>query len=169
VRARRKLESSKGGAMLNASERALRSYWKALSLGQALKSAKAHRLYQAARRCQWFFGGPGVGFRRISRSQISFSFPHPYMAKRKETFPELEFGGRGENPAWANLQSRQGAVNGNAASLQTKDREAVEVSLPISMHAGQIIMLTKMFTASDLRFYDFPSGVTVKTWRSDSD
>jgi hypothetical protein len=37
------------------------------------------------------------------------------------------------------------------------------------MHAGQIIMLTKMFTASDLHFYDFPSGVTVETWRSDSD
>jgi hypothetical protein len=47
--------------------------------------------------------------------------------------------------------------------------EAVEVTLPISMHTGQIIMLTKMFTASDLRFYDFPSGVPIETWRSDSE
>jgi len=47
--------------------------------------------------------------------------------------------------------------------------EAVVRPLPISMHTGQIIMLTKMFTASDLRFYDFPSGAPVETWRSDSD
>jgi uncharacterized damage-inducible protein DinB len=35
-----------------------------------------------------------------------------------------------------------------------------------SMHAGQIIMLTKMLTASDLRFYDFEAGVPVHAWRS---
>jgi hypothetical protein len=39
--------------------------------------------------------------------------------------------------------------------------EAVEVPLPVSMHTGQIIMLTKMFTASDLRFYDFEDDVPV--------
>ena len=35
-----------------------------------------------------------------------------------------------------------------------------------SMHTGQIIMLTKMLTASDLRFYGFESGVPVERWRS---
>lgn len=35
-----------------------------------------------------------------------------------------------------------------------------------SMHTGQIIMLTKMLTASDLRFYDFQSGVLIETWHS---
>ena len=58
------------------------------------------------------------------------------------------------------------AVNGNSPSLQTKDREAVVSSLPISMHSGQIIMLTKMMTCSDLRFYGFEDGVPVETWRS---
>ena len=35
-----------------------------------------------------------------------------------------------------------------------------------SMHTGQIIMLTKMLTASDLRFYDFEDGAPVRRWRS---
>jgi len=71
------------------------------------------------------------------------------------------------------MRSRQEAVKKPSteisATLQTKGREAVVSPLPISMHTGQIIMLTKMFTASDLQFYDFPSGVPVETWRSDSD
>ena len=35
-----------------------------------------------------------------------------------------------------------------------------------SMHTGQIIMLTKMLTATDLRFYDFEDGAPVRRWRS---
>ena len=54
----------------------------------------------------------------------------------------------------ANSQSRQEAVNGNSASLQTKEREAVANSLPIPMHVGQVIYITKLLTASDLHFYD---------------
>jgi hypothetical protein len=53
---------------------------------------------------------PGVRLQK-NLAVSNFLFLHPYMAKRKETFPELEFGGTGENPVWANLQSRQGAVN----------------------------------------------------------
>jgi hypothetical protein len=34
------------------------------------------------------------------------------------------------------------------------------------MHTGQIIMLTKMLTCSDLRFYGFEEGVPVERWRS---
>jgi hypothetical protein len=52
----------------------------------------------------------------------------------------------------------------NAASLRTKDREAVEVSFPNSMHAGQIIRLTKMLTATDLRFYEFDGDVPMRRW-----
>jgi hypothetical protein len=66
------------------------------------------------------------------------------------------------------LQPRQEAVNGVSSSLQTKEREAVEVTLPIPMHAGQIFFLTKLLTASDLRFYEFDANVPIETWRSDS-
>lgn len=34
-----------------------------------------------------------------------------------------------------------------------------------SMHTGQIIMLTKMLTQKDLRFYDFSTGAPIHTWR----
>jgi len=34
------------------------------------------------------------------------------------------------------------------------------------MHTGQIIMVTKMLTTSDLRFYEFDSGAPVESWRS---
>jgi uncharacterized damage-inducible protein DinB len=33
-----------------------------------------------------------------------------------------------------------------------------------SMHTGQIILLTKMLKAEDLRFYDFSGGAPVESW-----
>ena len=58
-------------------------------------------------------------------------------------------------------------------NIQGHDVDILEaifhVTEHFSMHTGQIIMLTKMLTASDLRFYDLASGVPVETWRSDSD
>jgi uncharacterized damage-inducible protein DinB len=35
-----------------------------------------------------------------------------------------------------------------------------------SMHTGQIIMLTKMLTDTDLRFYDFSAGAPHERWHS---
>jgi hypothetical protein len=67
------------------------------------------------------------------------------------------------------LQTGQETVNLNAASLQIQEREAVEVSLPVSMHAGQIFLLTKLLTASDLRFYEFDADAPVARWRSGPD
>jgi len=55
----------------------------------------------------------------------------------------------------------------NQWSLQTKEREAVVRPLPISMHAGQIFLLTKLLTASDLRFYEFEAGAPVERWHSE--
>ena len=45
-------------------------------------------------------------------------------------------------------------------------REAVVMPLPISMHAGQIFLLTKLLTATDLHFYDFESGAPVERWQA---
>lgn len=44
-------------------------------------------------------------------------------------------------------------------------RAIFHVTEHFSMHTGQIIMLTKILTASDLRFYDFEDGVPVYRWR----
>ncbi|HEX3251418.1 MAG TPA: DUF1572 family protein [Pyrinomonadaceae bacterium] len=55
--------------------------------------------------------------------------------------------------------------------IQGNDVELLEaifhVTEHFSMHTGQIIMLTKMLTSSDLRFYEFEDNVPAKTWHSD--
>jgi hypothetical protein len=39
------------------------------------------------------------------------------------------------------------------------------IALPISMHTGQIIMMSKMFAEVDLGFYDFIDAVPVLKWQ----
>ena len=55
-------------------------------------------------------------------------------------------------------------------NIQGNDVDILEaifhVTEHFSMHTGQIIMLTKMLTSSDLRFYGFGDGVPVETWHS---
>jgi uncharacterized damage-inducible protein DinB len=54
--------------------------------------------------------------------------------------------------------------------IQGNDVDILEavfhVTEHFSMHTGQIIMLTKMMTSDDLRFYEFDAGVPVVRWRS---
>lgn len=54
--------------------------------------------------------------------------------------------------------------------IQGNDVDILEavfhVTEHFSMHAGQIIMLTKMMTSADLRFYDFEGGAPIVRWRS---
>ena len=56
--------------------------------------------------------------------------------------------------------------------IQGNDVDILEavfhVTEHFSMHTGQIIMLTKMMTSDDLRFYEFDAGVPVQRWRSDT-
>ena len=59
------------------------------------------------------------------------------------------------------LQSR--TIQGSAVDVLEAIFHVVE---HFSMHAGQIFLLTKLLTATDLRFYDFEAGVPVETWRS---
>jgi hypothetical protein len=53
--------------------------------------------------------------------------------------------------------------------IQGKEVEVLEaifhVTEHFSMHTGQIILLTKMFSAGDLNFYDFDNGVPSPRWR----
>ncbi|HXQ72430.1 MAG TPA: DinB family protein [Pyrinomonadaceae bacterium] len=57
-------------------------------------------------------------------------------------------------------------------TIQGSDVDALEaifhVTEHFSMHTGQIIMLTKMLTSSDLRFYGFEDGAPVHRWHSGS-
>ena len=53
--------------------------------------------------------------------------------------------------------------------IQGSDVDVLEaifhVTEHFSMHTGQIIMLTKMITQQDLKFYDFSAGAPAHTWR----
>ncbi|HET7113870.1 MAG TPA: DinB family protein [Pyrinomonadaceae bacterium] len=53
--------------------------------------------------------------------------------------------------------------------IQGNDVEVLEaifhVTEHFSMHTGQIILITKLLTATDLRFYDFEDGAPVYRWR----
>ena len=55
-------------------------------------------------------------------------------------------------------------------TIQGRDVEILEavfhVTEHFSMHAGQIFLLTKLLTATDLRFYDFEADAPVERWRS---
>jgi uncharacterized damage-inducible protein DinB len=54
--------------------------------------------------------------------------------------------------------------------IQGNDVDILEaifhVTEHFSMHTGQIIMLTKMLTSADLRFYEFDAGAPVERWRA---
>lgn len=54
--------------------------------------------------------------------------------------------------------------------IQGHDVDVLEaifhVTEHFSMHAGQIFLLTKLLTATDLRFYDFEADAPVECWRS---
>lgn len=59
------------------------------------------------------------------------------------------------------LQSR--TIQGSEVDIL----EAIfHVTEHFSMHAGQIFLLTKLLTATDLGFYDFETGAPVVRWRS---
>ncbi|HEY2962604.1 MAG TPA: DinB family protein [Pyrinomonadaceae bacterium] len=55
-------------------------------------------------------------------------------------------------------------------TIQASDVDVLQaifhVTEHFSMHTGQIFLLTKVLTATDLRFYDFEGGAPVERWRS---
>jgi uncharacterized damage-inducible protein DinB len=70
------------------------------------------------------------------------------------------------------LQSIEPSTLLEYRKIQGNDVDILEaifhVTEHFSMHTGQIIMLTKMLTSADLRFYEFDTGAPVQRWRSDS-
>ncbi|MBX2991019.1 MAG: DUF1572 family protein [Bacteroidetes bacterium] len=52
-------------------------------------------------------------------------------------------------------------IQGNSVTVLEAMYHVVE---HFSMHTGQILMLAKMITASDLKLYDFPGGTATKLW-----
>ncbi|HYV12065.1 MAG TPA: DinB family protein [Pyrinomonadaceae bacterium] len=70
----------------------------------------------------------------------------------------------------ATLQSVDPSTLLEYRKIQGNDVDILEaifhVTEHFSMHAGQIFLLTKLLTATDLRFYEFDTNVPIERWRS---
>jgi uncharacterized damage-inducible protein DinB len=113
---------------------------------------------------QWIL--TGIGFQPDNRNRDS-EFEQRDLIPREEllsllrsTLSEVETTLRTLDPTLV-LESRK--IQGHDVDIL----EAVfHVTEHFSMHAGQIFLLTKLLTATDLRFYDFEAGAPVERWRS---
>ena len=67
------------------------------------------------------------------------------------------------------LQSVDPSTLLESRKIQGNDVDILEaifhVTEHFSMHTGQIFLLTKLLTGSDLRFYEFDAGAPVERWR----
>ena len=83
------------------------------------------------------------------------------LAKLKQTITEVDDALEQFDPAQM-LSSRQ--IQGTEVTALEAIFHVVE---HFSMHTGQIILLAKMLTKKDLRFYDFSTGAPVLTWKEE--
>lgn len=95
---------------------------------------------------------------------------------------QQEFDERRQIPRDELLERLSGVVTSACAVLEKLDPEVLNERRTIqgmdvtvmyavyhvvehfSMHTGQILMLTKMITAEDLKLYEFPGGAAVQRW-----
>lgn len=113
---------------------------------------------------QWIVSGIGAGpdarVRDAEFAQREVITRDELLTLLRSTMSEIETVLRTLHPSTL-LDRRQ--IQGHEVDIL----EAIfHVTEHFSMHTGQIIMLTKMLTASDLRFYDFETDVPVERWRS---
>ena len=113
---------------------------------------------------QWIVSG--VGGAADSRERDAEFAQRDVVSKTKlisllrETLAEVETVLRRVEPGTL-LERRE--IQGSDVDLL----EAIfHVTEHFSMHAGQIFLLTKILTASDLRFHEFEAGAPVVRWRS---
>jgi uncharacterized damage-inducible protein DinB len=115
---------------------------------------------------QWIISGVGSQpDTRVRDAEFERREPIPreeLLQLLRSTLAEMETVLRTLDPA-SLLERRK--IQGNDVDLL----EAIfHVTEHFSMHTGQIIMLTKMITGTDLRFYGFEAGAPVERWRSSS-
>ena len=108
----------------------------------------------------------GVGFAPDSRDRDS-EFEQRDVIPRDELVTLLR---STLSDVEATLQGLDASTLLERRKIQGNDVEILEaifhVTEHFSMHTGQIIMLTKMMTSSDLRFYEFEDDVPVQSWHS---
>ena len=111
---------------------------------------------------QWIVGGLGGA---LDQRQRQSEFDERSVISKAELLSRLK-------ETLAEVDAVLGAFN-SARLLTPYQIQATEVSAleaifhvveHFSMHTGQIILLTKLLTENDLRFYDFSTGGPAHTW-----
>jgi uncharacterized damage-inducible protein DinB len=113
---------------------------------------------------QWIISGvgaqPDARNRDAEFAQRETISREELLALLHSTLREVETTLRDLDPSLL-LEHRK--IQGNNVEIL----EAIfHVTEHFSMHTGQIIMLTKMMTSDDLRFYEFEDDVPQQRWRS---
>lgn len=113
---------------------------------------------------QWIAGG--VGGQAVNRDRDS-EFAQREVISRDELLERLRNALSDVDSVLSNLDH---SILLEHRKIQGDDVTVLEaifhVTEHFSMHAGQIFLLTKLLTATDLRFYDFEAEVPVANWRS---
>lgn len=114
---------------------------------------------------QWI--GSGVGG-ETDRRQRDEEFARREVMPRDELLRSLRTTLRDVERV---LRSLDPATLLERRSIQGSDVDVLQaifhVTEHFSMHTGQIILLTKLLTASDLHFYDFEGDAPLGRWSSD--
>ena len=113
---------------------------------------------------QWIVSGLG-GTADERRRQTEFDERQviardELLGKLRTTIEDVDRVLRSSNPA--SLLESYPIQGTKSTALQA----IFHVTEHFSMHTGQIILLTKMLTTSDLVFYDFSTGKPVHTWHA---
>jgi uncharacterized damage-inducible protein DinB len=113
---------------------------------------------------QWISSGvglqPDTRVRQVEFDERRQGTRAELLSRLKETLAEAD----------AVLSALEPARLLEARHIQDSDVTVLEAVYHVvehfSMHTGQIILLTKMLKAVDLRFYDFSSGAPAETWHA---
>jgi uncharacterized damage-inducible protein DinB len=112
---------------------------------------------------QWIVSGVGMhSDTRVRDAEFEQREEIPVaelLALLRSTLAEVEGVLRGLDPGGL-LERRK--IQGHEVNVL---QAVFHVTEHFSMHAGQIFLLTKLLTATDLRFYDFEAGAAVERWR----
>jgi uncharacterized damage-inducible protein DinB len=111
---------------------------------------------------QWISGG--VGGQTVTRERQK-EFDERSVIPRTELLGKLQATVEG---AVGVLTSLDLSILHERRTIQGNDVAVLEAIYHVvehfAMHTGQILMLTKMITAKDLRMYEFPDGTARKRW-----
>lgn len=113
---------------------------------------------------QWIVSGlGGEPDQRVRQRE----FDERAIIARHELLSTLEQTLEDVNRVLADFEPKQLLERFDIQGTNVTALEAIfHVTEHFSMHTGQVILLTKLLTASDLHFYDFEGATPLQRWRS---